>query len=366
MRLRRVAAMAIATTMLLAACNAGGGSSAAALKPVRLQLQWLPQEQFCGYYAALDQGFYKDQGLDVTILPGAVDIVPATVVAAGNAEFGISWLPKALASRENGADIQFIGQPFQRSPTLQIAFKDKGITKPTDWKGKKVGSWGYGNEAELYAAIRKAGLDPNNPADVTIVNQDFTMNAFVNGDIDAAQAMQYNEYAQVLETKNPTTGELYKPEDLDVISMQDAGTSMLQDGIFADESWLKESGNEDTAVAFLTAAYKGWQFCRDNPDKAVDMILKYDAKLPKVHQAWQLNEVNKLIWPSPNGIGTMDQALYDQTVQIATDGKILTKPVEGQAFRNDLTAKALKALEGTDTTGASWTPTTVTLTAGGQ
>ena len=366
MRLRRVAAMAIATTMLLAACNAGGGSSAAALKPVRLQLQWLPQEQFCGYYAALDQGYFKDQGLAVTILPGAVDIVPATVVAAGNAEFGISWLPKALASRESGADIQFIGQVFQRSGTLQVAWKDSNITQPTDWKGKKVGSWGFGNEAELYAAIRKAGLDPNNPADVTIVSQDFTMNAFVNGEIDAAQAMQYNEYAQVLETKNPKTGELYKPEDLDVISMQDAGTSMLQDGIFADESWLKESGNEDTAVAFLTAAYKGWQFCRDNPDKAVDMILKYDAKLPKVHQAWQLNEVNKLIWPSPNGIGMMDQALYDQTVKIATDGKILTKPVEGQAFRNDLTEKALKALEGTDTTGASWKPTTVTLTAGGQ
>ena len=366
MSLRRVAAMAIATIMLLAACNAGGGSSAAALKPVRLQLQWLPQEQFCGYYAALDQGYYKDQGLEVTILPGAVDIVPATVVAAGNAEFGISWLPKALASRENGADIQFIGQPFQRSPTLQIAFKDKNITKPTDWKGKKVGSWGFGNEAELYAAIRKAGLDPNNPADVTIVSQDFTMNAFVNGEIDAAQAMLYNEYAQVLETKNPATGELYKPEDLDVISMQDAGTSMLQDGIFADESWLKESGNEDTAVKFLTAAYKGWQFCRDNPEAAVDMILKYDAKLPKVHQAWQLNEVNKLIWPSPNGIGMMDQALYDQTVKIATDGKILTKPVEGEAFRNDLTEKALKNLEGTDTTGASWQPTTVTLTEGGQ
>jgi NitT/TauT family transport system substrate-binding protein len=129
--------MAIATRMLLAACNAGGGSSAAALNPVRLQLQWLPQEQFCGYYAALDQGYYKDQGLDVTILPGAVDIVPATVVAAGNAEFGISWLPKALASRENGADIQFIGQPFQRSPTLQIAFKDKASRSPRTGRARR-------------------------------------------------------------------------------------------------------------------------------------------------------------------------------------------------------------------------------------
>ena len=209
------------------------------------------------YFAAKDKGYFKDQGLDVTILPGGVDIVPATVVAGGNAEFGISWVPKLLASRESGADVQIIGMPFQRSGTLQIAMKDKNITKPEDWKGKKVGTWGFGNEAELYAAMRKVGIDPTKPYDVTIVPQDFTMTAFLNGDIDAAQAMIYNEYAQVLEAKNPATGELYTPEDMDVVSMESAGTAMLQDAIFADESWLKESGNEDTATKFLTGRLQG-------------------------------------------------------------------------------------------------------------
>ena len=131
-------------------------------------------------------------------------------------------------------------------------------------------------------------------------------------------------------------------------------------------SLAKESGNEDVAERFLPASFNGWIFCRDNFDECVDIVLASPAPAAQGHQAWQLNEINKLIWPSPAGIGMMDQALYDQTVQIATDGKILTKPVEGQAFRNDLTEKALKALEGTDTTGASWKPTTVTLTAGGQ
>jgi NitT/TauT family transport system substrate-binding protein len=367
MKLRGVAAALALLALVVAACSSSGGASSGTgeLKPVKLQLQWFPQAQFCGYFAAKDKGYFKDQGLDVTILPGGVDIVPATVVAGGNAEFGISWVPKLLASRESGADVQVIGMPFQRSGTLQVAMKDKNITKPEDWKGQKVGTWGFGNEAELYAAMRKVGIDPTKPDDVTIVPQDFTMTAFLNGEIDAAQAMIYNEYAQVLEAKNPATGELYKPEDMDVISMESAGTAMLQDAIFADESWLKESGNEDTATKFLTAAYKGWQFCRDNPDEAVAIVLAADAKLPKGHQTWQLNEINGLIWPSPNGIGTMDKAAFDRTAQVALDGAIIKALPDATAFRNDLTEKALAALDG-DKNGTSWTPKDVVLTEGGN
>ncbi len=360
---RRLAVLGAAVILIAAACSSSSSGSAALTK-VRLQLQWFPQAQFAGYFAAVDQGFYKAEGLDVSVLPGGVDIVPATVVSGGNAEFGISWVPKMLAARESGSDVQVIGQVFQRSGLLQIAMKESGITKPTDWKGKKIGTWGFGNEAELYAAMRKVGIDPNNPSDVTIVPQQFDMNAFLNGDIDAAQAMTYNEYAQVLEAKNTKTGQLYQPSDLNVISMEDAGTPMLEDAIFASQAWLKKSGNEDVAVKFLRASFKGWQYCRDNAASCVDSVLKADAKLPKGHQTWQLNEINALIWPSPNGIGLMDQAAYDKTVQIATDGKILTKaPVDG--FRNDLAQKALDSLGG-DTKGTSWTKATVTLTEGGK
>jgi NitT/TauT family transport system substrate-binding protein len=364
MRFTRRLAVFGAAVMLIAVACSSSSSSSAALTKVKLQLQWFPQAQFAGYFAAVDQGFYKAEGLDVTVLPGGVDIVPATVVAGGNAEFGISWVPKMLASRESGADVQVIGQVFQRSGLLQIAMKDKNITKPEDWKGKKVGTWGFGNEAELYAAMRKVGIDPNNASDVTIVPQQFDMNAFLGGDIDAAQAMTYNEYAQVLEAKNPKTGQLYEPSDLDVISMEDAGTPMLEDAIFASQAWLAKTGNEDVAVKFLRASFKGWTYCRDNAASCVDSVLKTDAKLPKGHQTWQLNEINALIWPSPNGIGIMDQAAYDKTVQIATDGKILTKPPT-DGFRNDLAEKALKDLSG-DTKGASWTKATVTLTEGGK
>ncbi len=339
----------------------------AAMKAVTLQLQWVPQSQFCGYYAALDKGFWKEEGLDVTIKPGAVEIVPQQVVATGGADFGVAWLPKVLASIEQGANLVNIAQPFQRSGTLEVSWKDSGITKPEDWKGKKVGTWGFGNEPELFAAMRKVGIDPNNKADVTVIQQPFDMSLLLNRELDAAQAMTYNEYAQVLEAVNPKTGELYKPEDLNVISFQDVGTAMLQDGVFVRGDWIQDAANQDTAVKFLKGVFKGWIYCRDNFDDAVNVVLKYGTTLGKGHQTWQLNEINKLIWPSPNGLGIMDAAAYKQTADIAQQFAIIKAAPKDGLYRTDLAQKALDALgSGVDTKGAGYAPKTVTITKGGE
>jgi NitT/TauT family transport system substrate-binding protein len=365
MKAMKVVALVAAAAFVMVGCNSGATATTATKTPISLQLQWFPQAQFAGYFAALDKGYYADEGLDVTILPGAVDIVPATVVAGGKAQFGISWVPRMLAPREAGADLQVIGQVFQRSATTQVAFKSSGISTVADFKGKKIGSWGFGNEFELLAGMKKAGLDPDK--DVTIVPQQFDMNAFVAGDIDAAQAMTYNEYAQVLETINPATGKLFTADDLNVITWESQGTAMLQDAIFASEAWIAQGNNKDIAIKFLKASFRGWIFCRDNAAECVDIVLQHDAKLPKGHQTWQLNEVNALVWPSPSGIGIMDQAAFDRTVQISIDSAILKAAPTGQAFRNDLAQAALDALgSSVDTKGASWTKSTVTLTEGGK
>src|SRR4030081_2152773 len=241
--LRKVLALGIVAIVVAGAC-AGSSAPAGPLTKVRLQLQWVAQSQFAGFFAAVSKGYYKDVGLDVDIKLGGPDIVPQQVVASDAAEFGIAWVPKVLASREAGADLVNIAQVFQRSGTLEVSFKDKNITAPDQWKGKKVGTWGFGNEPELYAAMRKAGIDPNKASDVTIVKKPFDMSLLLNGEVDAAQAMIYNEYAQVLEQKNPKTGQLYKPEELNVIDFNKVGTAMLQDHLFARESWLAKSGNE--------------------------------------------------------------------------------------------------------------------------
>ena len=367
-----------AVVLLATACgggdsdSGGGGGQASGPTKVRLQLQWVTQAQFAGYFAAADQGYYKDEGLDVEILEGGVDIVPQTVLAQGQADYAIAWVPKALASREQGAQITDVGQVFARSGTLQVSFKDKGISSPSDLKGKKVGNWGFGNEYELFAGMTGAGLDP--AKDVTLVQQQFDMQALLKGDIDAAQAMEYNEYAQVLEAKNPATGKLYQPADFTTINWNDVGTAMLQDAIWADTSKLEsDQAYQDTTVKFLTAALKGWVFCRDNPEKCRDIVVARGSKLGKSHQLWQMNEINKLIWPSTSKIGMVDQSAWNQTVDIAQKTKnaegatVLTKAPEGTAYTNEYVQKALDKLaaEGVDVTGASYKPETVTLNAGG-
>jgi NitT/TauT family transport system substrate-binding protein len=344
------------------------GEASGELTPVRLQLQWVAQSQFAGYYAAAGEGFYEEEGIDIQILEGAPDIVPQQVCVNGGAEFCIAWVPKALASREEGADLVNIAQIFQRSGTLEVAFVESGIQTVADLRGKRVGVWDFGNEHEVFAALRQEGIDPENPDDVTIRIQPFDMTLLLQGEIDAAEAMTYNEYAQVLEQTNPATGELYQPEDLVVIDFNEVGTAMLQDAIWTTASWLAQEGNEDLAVRFLRASFRGWIFCRDNFDACVGHVLDAGPTLGEGHMRWQLNEVNALIWPSPGGIGIMDQSLWEQTVRIALEGQVFANEPDAEAFRADLAEQAEGAVEseGLDTVGADFQKIEVEVTPGGE
>jgi NitT/TauT family transport system substrate-binding protein len=378
-KLRGTLALAATTALFaLAACGGGTaepGSSASAaggeLKPVKLQLQWFSQAQFAGYYAAKDQGYYEDEGLDVEIVEGGADIVPQDVLSAGDVDYAISWVPKVLGSIEKGAKITDVAQIFERSATTQISFKDKNITSPAALAGKKVGSWGYGNEWELFAGMQKSGV---NVKDITLIQQAFDMNGFLAGDIDAAQAMTYNEYAQVLETKNEKTGQLYQPSDLNVIDWNSAGTAMLQDAIWANSDKLADQAYADQTTKFVKASIKGWVFARDNASQAATIVTDSGSKLGESHQLWMTNEVNKLIWPSTSGIGMIDDTAWKRTVDIAmgtrndTGATIINKEPPATARSNTYVEAALKELksEGVDVEGKGFKPITVELKEGGS
>jgi NitT/TauT family transport system substrate-binding protein len=369
-----IAVLALVLAAVLAACGSSDdktdSSGSTKLTPVKLQLQWYAQAQFAGYYAAVAKGYYKDEGLDVSIVEGSADIVPIDSLTAGDVDYAISWVPKVLGSIEAGAKVTDVAQIFERSATTQISFKDKGITSPADLKGKKVGSWGYGNEWELFAGMQKAGVTLK---DISLVQQAFDMNGFLAGDIDAAQAMTYNEYAQVLETKNPKTGKLYTPDDLNVINWNDAGTSMLQDAIWAPSDKLGDKAFADQTVKFIKASIKGWVYVRDHPEEAAQIVTTAGSKLGQSHQLWMTNEVNKLIWPSTGGIGLINDAAWKQTVDMALGTKndqgktIITKAPPSTAYSNDYVQKALDELkaEGVDVMGTGFTPITVTIKEGG-
>jgi NitT/TauT family transport system substrate-binding protein len=379
-RFATLGALTLSAALVLSACSAsedtgssdGSTEGGDELTSVKLQLQWLPQGQFAGYFAAADQGFFEEEGLDVEIIPSGGDIVPQDALANGDVDYAIAWVPKALGSVEAGAAITDIAQIFQRSGTLQVSWADSGIDSVADFEGKKIGSWGFGNEWEIFAAMAAEDLDATT---VQIITQDFNMNAFLQGDIDAAQAMTYNEYAQLLEAVNPETGEQYTDADFNVISYQDTVGAMLQDAIWADTERLADDTEyQETTVAFLKAVVKGWIYAAENPEEASEITIAAGSNWGPSHELWMVNETNKLIWPAAEGIGMIDEAAWDATVKGAlsavneTGASPITEEPPASAWTNEWITQALDELkaDGVDVTGESFAPIEVTLNEGGN
>ncbi|WP_438447607.1 ABC transporter substrate-binding protein [Gorillibacterium sp. sgz5001074] len=339
-KVRGVLALAAVTalTAVLAAC--GGDKETSSSKgdaAVKLQLKWVPQAQFAGYYVALEKGYYKDEGLAVEIVPGGPDIVPEQQVANGAADIGVDWVASLLAHQEQGLPLVEIAQIYQNSGLVLVSKKSAGINGPADMKGKKIGNWMGGNEFELLALFDKYKLDPNK--DLQFVKQGFTMDQFLKGEIDAASAMTYNEYQVVLEQGIPASG-------LNVIDMNKEGTAMLEDNLFANKDWLAK--NKETAAKFVKASLKGWKEAVEKPDAAVDIVMKQVEKgsTSKDHQMKMMTEVAKLV--APQGfdlakLGYVDDAKFKQTADIALQFGVIKKAADlKKAYTNEIVEMANK------------------------
>jgi len=360
--------LSFAAIITAAVLSTSAGASPKATK-VTLQLKWVTQAQFAGYYAAAQQGYYKNAGLDVNIKVGGPNITPEQVVIGGGADIGLDWLPNLFATREKGGKIVSVGQVFARSGMTELTWKSSGINTIKKMQGKTVGVWCCGNQPELFAALNKNGIDPNDSGDVKIFNQPFDMNAFLSKQIDAAAAMTYNELAQVLETKNPDTGKLYTLSDLNVFKMSSptVGTGMLEDNLFVTDKWLSSSANQDTLVKFLKASFQGWIYCRDHQAACVKIVLDNGPTLGAGHQAWQMNEINALVWPNSSGIGVVPASAVGQTAAIAKKYGVVKSTPQG-ATNYTYARKALAQLraDGANVTGTAWRKLTVRVTAGGK
>ncbi len=334
---RLLVLVVLALASILAACSSDSdgekitASSSGDLTPVTLQLKWVPQAQFAGYYVALEKGYYKDEGLDVTIAPGGPDIVPEQQVANGAADIGVDWVASLLPHIEQGMPLIQIAQIYQESGLLLISKKDSGIASPEDLAGKNVGNWMGGNEFEALALFDKYGIDPN--SDLSFVKQAFTMDQFLSGELDAASAMTYNEYHVVLESG-------VQASDLNVIDMNEEGVAMLEDNLFANKEWLEE--NKETAAKFLRASIKGWQDAIEDPEEAVDIIMaeSEEGSSTREHQLMMMEEVAKLVIPegfNANDIGKTDPKMFQQTADIAHQfGVIKEEANVEEAFTNEI------------------------------
>jgi NitT/TauT family transport system substrate-binding protein len=312
-------------TVLAAAILALAVPSAEAADKVTLQLKWVTQAQFAGYYVAKDKGLYEEAGLDVTINPGGPDIAPPQVIAGGGADVIVDWMPSALASREKGVPLVNVAQPFKRSGMELTCRKDTGITKPEDFRGKTLGVWFYGNEYPFLSWMAKLGIPTNGSAQgVKVLKQGFNVDPLLQKQADCISTMTYNEYWQVIDAG-------IKPEDLIVFKYEDQGVATLEDGLYVAEANLKDPAFVDKIARFVAASMKGWAWARENPQDAAQIVLDNDATGAQTekHQVRMMGEINKLTVGSD---GVLDPADYERTVQTLLSGgsdPVITKAPAG-------------------------------------
>ena len=324
------------TSAIALALGIAAGTAHAADK-VTLQLKWVTQAQFAGYYVALDKGFYKDAGLDVTIKAGGPDIAPAQVIAGGGADVVLDWMPSALASREKGLSLVNIAQPFKSSGMMLTCRKDSGIKAPEDFRGKTLGVWFYGNEYPFLSWMSSLGI-PTDGSDngVTVLKQGFNVDPILQGQADCVSTMTYNEYWQIIDAG-------LSADDLVVFKYEDQGVATLEDGMYVLEDNLADAAFADKMVRFVAASMRGWKYAEDNSDEAAEIVLDNDASGAQTekHQKRMMGEIAKL---TAGSNGALDPADYERTVATLMGGgsdPVIPKMPSG-AWTHAITDAALK------------------------
>ena len=322
------------TTAMGLALMAGAGFAA---DDVTLQLKWVTQAQFAGYYVAKEKGYYDAEGLNVTIKPGGPDIAPEQVIAGGGADVIVDWMPAALAAREKGLALVNIAQPFKHSGLMLTCLKESGVAAPADFKGKTLGVWFFGNEYPFLSWMSALGLPTTGGADgVTVLKQGFNVDPLLQKQAACISTMTYNEYGQVLDAG-------IKADDLVTFKYEDQGVATLEDGLYAMEDKLKDAAFQDKMVRFVRASMKGWKYAEANPDEAAGIVLSNDetGAQTEAHQKFMMGEVAKL---TAGSNGALDDADYQRTVKTLLAGgsdPVITKEPEG-AYTHDITDKALQ------------------------
>ncbi len=286
----------------LAAC--GGEATPAGPVSVTLRLPWIINSQFAGPYAALDQGFFSDEGLDVEIRAGGFDINSITMVAAGEDTFGLHDMGSLLLARSEGIPLIAAATFFQKHPGAVMALADSGITSLEDFVGRTIGFQEGGPWMLTKAMMEANGIDPASMTQVTI---GYDLTPLFNGDVDLTTVYATNEpmlaRAQGFETV--------------VFLPYDYGIETSSEALFTTDAYLE--ANPDVVCGMVRAIRRGWEWAVANPDAAVDIIMAAGGEgLDREAEMGQFQaQLNHLMTPDTDahGIGYMTEARW----QIAED-----------------------------------------------
>ena len=271
--------------LLIAATANSQDSEPQALDNVTLQLRWVPQAQFIGYYVADTLGFYEQEGVSVSIVPGGPGVNPVESLSDGSVDVAVEWLSSALESREFGHRPVNIAQILQRSSLMIICKKERGIRFTEDLINKTISVWSgsssLGMTRWLTGLERQYGRDVRT---IKIKRQEDAMTSWAEQSTDCISATSYNEYWQLLDAGLPF-------DDISIFRFENFESNLLEDGLYVDQERLKDPKFIDVITRFTRASLSGWEFAVKRPAEAVEILLQRFPHLDRLHQRRMTAEI---------------------------------------------------------------------------
>ena len=291
-----------------------------------MRLEWVIQGQFAGPVVASDQGYYKDEGIDMKLIPAGPDIKPMVTVAQGSDSFGIGHPNQVIAARSNDVPLVMVLQFGQKSATTYVVRKEAGINKVEDMPGNSVGLWFGGDEHEFLAMLDAAGV---NQGDVQVISQGFDIIGWLNNDYDVMQVTLFNELLLVY-------GQGFKKSDLVFLEPSDYGVALVSGGIFTTEKMINE--NPDVVQAMVNATMRGWKEALANPEEAAKIVVKYNSELEEAQQVAQIKAMGDLICFGPTLEGKFGMSVmadWETSQEVLIGAKLIENSIDlAEGFTN--------------------------------
>lgn len=312
--------VAFLLALFLTACSGQSAPATPTPEPldVAVQLSWFHQAQFSGFYSAVDQNYYVEEGLNVSVLGGGISetgyISPIQQVLEGKAQFGLASTNEIMKSQAAGNNVVAISSTLQRSPRGFMSLASRGITSPRDLVGKRI-AYRPDDDSVYLAFLNAVGLSREDMIEITDSSK-FTLDALINDEIDVIPMFVDNEPVTMMQ----------RGYEVNVLLVSDYGIETYENLIFTTQDLIDQ--NPDLVLRFLRATLKGYDYVVADPDVASGLALQYDSSLVLETQQESTLRLIPLLKPGSNEVGRMTADVWQTAHDTLVAQGILTTPLD--------------------------------------